>query len=90
MKYIDQCGKAIEIRIPYVPNYNSGQIEKLAELMSGLKNLTKVRVLPYHNYAGSKYEALGMENCLPKDLPEQRDINEAIQTIKKYGIKEVM
>ena len=90
LKYIDQCGKAIEIRIPYVPNYNSGQIEKLAELMSGLKNLTKVRVLPYHNYAGSKYEALGMENCLPKDLPEQRDINEAIETIKKYGIKEVM
>ena len=90
LRYIDQCGKAIEVRIPYVPDYNSDQMEKLAELMSGLKNLTKVRVLPYHNYAGSKYEALGMENCLPKDLPEQRDINEAIQTIKKYGIKEVM
>ena len=90
LKYIDQCGKAIEIRIPYVPEYNADQIEEIAEFMSGLRNLTKVRVLPYHNYAGSKYEALGMENCLPKDLPEQSDINAAMETIKKYGIKEVM
>lgn len=91
---VDTCGfvskEAIEIRIPYVPKYNSDQIEKIAECMSELKNLTKVRVLPYHNYAGAKYEALGMENCLPKDLPEQSDINAAMETIKKYGIKEVM
>ena len=31
--------------------------------------MTNVRVLPYHNYAGSKYKALGMENSLPERLP---------------------
>lgn len=33
-----------------------------------------VNVLPYHNFAGSKYEALGMENTLPKKLPTEEEI----------------
>ena len=62
LKYIDSCNKSIEIRIPYVPDYNSDQIEKIAEFLKPLKNIKDVKVLPYHNYAGSKYSALGMEN----------------------------
>ena len=42
-----------------------------------LENVTKVRVLPYHNYAGSKYEALGMENSLPVKLPDGEEIKNA-------------
>ena len=69
IKYIDSCNKAIEVRIPYVPDYNSDQIEKIAVFLKDLENLTKVRVLPYHNYAGSKYASLEMENTLPTQLP---------------------
>lgn len=75
LRYIDDCGKKIEIRIPYIPTYNSGEIEKIGEFLGTLKNLTKVRVLPYHNYAGSKYESLGMENTLPAvELPTKDEI----------------
>lgn len=86
LKYIDGCGKQIEIRIPYVPEYNSEQIEKIAEFMSKLNNLTKVRVLPYHNYAGSKYKSLDMENTLPEILPTDDEIKSAKDIIKAYGI----
>lgn len=82
LRYIDQCGKAIEVRIPYVPDYNSDEIEKIETVLSQLKNLTKVRVLPYHNYAGSKYEALAMENTLPDKVPEQKDIDKAKEIVK--------
>lgn len=75
--YIDDCGKKIEIRIPYVPDYNSSEMEEIARLLSGLNNVTKVKVLPYHNYAGSKYEALGMENTLPKQVPEEKALEQA-------------
>lgn len=74
MKYIDSCNKKTEIRIPYVPDFNSNEIEKLAEFMDGLKNITGVRVLPYHNYAGSKYESLGLKNNLPNLLPINDEI----------------
>ena len=86
LKYIDDLGAATEVRIPYVPEYNSEQIEKIAEFMSNLKNLTKVRVLAYHNYAGSKYKALNMENTLPKITPTDEDIKSAKEIIREYGI----
>ena len=74
MKYIDMCGKAIEVRIPFVPEYNSDQMKKIAEILRELKHLTKVRVLPYHDYAGSKYTALDMENTLPERSPEEAEL----------------
>jgi len=77
LRYIDRKGKAIEIRIPYVPGYNDDQIDKISEFLKTLKNITKVKVLPYHNYAGSKYAALGMENTLPTDLPTDEEIETA-------------
>ena len=77
LKYIDGCGKQIEIRIPYVPKYNDEQIEKIGAFLSGLKNIVKVRVLPYHNYAGSKYKALNMENTIPEALPTDDEIKSA-------------
>lgn len=75
LKYLDQCGKEIEIRIPYVPEYNSEQIKKVAVFLKDFKNLTKIRVLPYHNYAGSKYKALDMENTLPNKVPDKEEIS---------------
>ncbi len=85
LRYIDECGKKIEIRIPYVPEYNSGELEKIGEFLSTLKNLTRVRVLPYHNYAGSKYESLGMDNTLPDvPLPTSEEIAAAESIINSY------
>ena len=81
--YLDAIGKDIEIRIPYVPEYNSDQTEKIAVFLSKLKHITKIRVLPYHNYAGSKYEALDMENTLPSKLPTEEEVDIAKDLIKK-------
>lgn len=84
LKYIDSLGKKIEIRIPFVPEYNSDQMEKIAGFLSTLKNIKKVKVLPYHNYAGSKYAALGMENTMPEILPSEADIKKAEDMLILY------
>jgi len=86
LKYIDSCGKKIEVRIPYVPEFNSDQIEKIAELLSQLKNLTKVRVLAYHNYAGSKYASLEMKNTLPERLPKKEELENAERILREKNI----
>ncbi len=83
LKYLDSLGKSIEIRIPYVPEYNSDQMEKIASFLSGLHNVTKIRVLPYHNYAGSKYAALHIENTLPARLPTEEELAAAQNTVKQ-------
>lgn len=78
LKYIDSCGKEIEVRIPYVPEFNDNQIDKIAEFLKPMKNIKAVKVLPYHNYAGSKYSALNMENTLPRLLPSNEEIKIAL------------
>lgn len=77
LKYIDSCGKNIEIRIPFVPEYNKNEMEKIAEFLGSLKNIIGVRILPYHNYAGSKYRALDMLNTLPVKLPDEDELQVA-------------
>ena len=75
------------IRIPFVPGFNSDQIEKIGELLSGLRGLTGVRVLPYHNYAGTKYTSLDMENTLSAHMPTCEEMQSAKNQLKSFGIK---
>ena len=82
LKYIDGCGKNIEIRIPYIPGYNSGEIEKIAEFLSGLKSVVGIRVLPYHKYAEAKYTSLGIEDLSPEDLPTKEETEGAKEKIR--------
>ena len=81
--YLNSVGKPIEIRIPLVPDCNDNQIEKISKFIAPLKQITKVRVLPYHDYAGSKYEALGIKNTLPKRLPTDTQMQKAKEIIEK-------
>lgn len=87
LAYINELGGKAEIRIPYVPEFNAGEVEKIAMYLSTLECVTKVRVLPYHNYAASKYSALSMENTLPKTLPTDGEIENAKQILKSFGLE---
>ncbi|MBQ8350721.1 MAG: glycyl-radical enzyme activating protein [Clostridia bacterium] len=87
LTYLDACGKQIEIRIPYVPGYNADQMEKMATFLASLQQISRVRVLPYHNYAGSKYEALGMQSTLPADLPTDEEIRAAEECLRAHGLR---
>ena len=77
IKYLDENGCKIEVRIPFVPRYNDGEIQKIADFLSTLKNKVKVRILPYHSFAASKYEALEKDNTLPDILPDEKAVKYA-------------
>lgn len=80
LQYLDDCGKQLEIRIPFVPGWNDDQMEKIARRLKELRHVSKVRVLPFHPYAGSKYTALQMKNTMPQKTPA------AIQTAKAEAL----
>ena len=84
--YLDSLGANIEIRIPYVPEYNDDQIEKIAKLLAPLKSVKAVKVLPYHNYARSKYGALDMSDTSPELVPEKSETDKAREILKSYGL----
>ena len=83
LRYLDEKGCKIEIRIPYVPHWNAGEAENIATILSNMRNITKIRVLPYHNYAGAKYDALDIKNTLPTVLPNEDEMNSARETVRK-------
>ena len=90
LKFIDSVGKKIEIRIPFVPNFNDGEILKIANFIKGLKNVEKVRVLMYHKYAEMKYISLGITDNSPSELPTKEQLENARKTIKDVTGFEVL
>ena len=66
LRYLDAMGAKVEIRIPFVPGHNDTEVAAIQEFL---------KVLPYHNFAGSKYAALGMENTLPQTLPTPEQLS---------------
>jgi pyruvate formate lyase activating enzyme len=74
LRYLETLGKKVEIRIPYVPRANSDQMDKIAHFIASLHNITAVRVLAYHNFALSKYDALGMANTSPEGIPTNEEM----------------
>ena len=83
--YLDSIGKQIEIRIPFVPGYNSGQIDKMANFLNSIRNISKIRVLPYHNYSESKYKSLNLISNMPNDLPTDNEIEKAKEILRSSG-----
>lgn len=86
LRFLDGAGARIEVRIPFVPERNDGEIRGIAELLKPLRHLSGVRVLPYHNYAAGKYASLGMENDLPPRLPTEEEVAAAKEILQNTGL----
>ena len=85
LKYINHQNIPVEIRIPYVPGFNDNQIEKIGSFLTAFKCITAVKILSYHNYAASRYLALGIENTLPDKLPSEEELWRAKEKIRTFG-----
>ena len=89
LRYICSVGCNVEIRYPLVKGYNEVECESIAKFLSGLGGITKIKVLQYHSYSASRYDALGMVNTLPKTETTFDDVENAVATFKKYGLPAV-
>lgn len=69
-----------------MPGYNDGEIADIAKILLSLKGLSAVRVLPYHNLAGSKYESLGAENAMPEKCTETDELEGAKKILRNHGL----
>ena len=75
LRYLQTRGKKVEIRIPYVPQYNAQEMDDLARVLAPMSHIYAVRILPYHAYAKSKYQALHMEDTMPEHIPTDDEMN---------------
>ena len=88
IKYVDSLGIPMEIRYPYIPTMNDDQAEKIAHFVTQLKNVKCLRILPYHNYAETKYSCLGL-SFTDFPVPTKTDIISVSEKMKRCGVKNV-
>jgi pyruvate formate lyase activating enzyme len=63
LRKLSDTGSRIWIRIPVIPGVNDDieEMKAIADLVSTIKNIEFVELLPFHNMAQSKYDSLNME-----------------------------
>lgn len=67
LRRLSRTGKPIEIRMIMIPTLNMSEsnLTAAAQILSEIPNITGIRLLPYHSFAASKYEAVGHINSMP-------------------------
>ena len=86
LDYLCSKGCKIEIRYPLVMGYNDTECAKIGAFLQGKPGITKVKVLQYHNFSASRYEALGMVNTLPQAVTTKEDVANAVNILRSYGL----
>lgn len=85
-RYLDDAGAEMEIRIPFVPEYNGDQILPMARFIAGLHHVNGVKLLPYHDFANNKYHPLGLEPVTLR-LPDEEEVERAKEQLRSFGIR---
>lgn len=73
--YLSEIGKPVWIRHVLVPSITDKDeyLYKLRDFLSGLKNIEKIEVLPYHALGVYKWEQLGIPYTLKNETPPSKE-----------------
>lgn len=89
LRRLDAAGAAVEIRMIQVPglNMDEKEIAGAAEFLAGLKHITAVRLLPYHDLARSKFRSVGRRDTMPDvAAPSYEDLERSAAILRKRGL----
>lgn len=83
---IDRLGKKIILRCPIIPKYNArdDHFKGIAALAASLKNVERIELEPYHSFGEQKYSNLGKQYDVNSYTPNQNEMKEWGNKIRKY------
>ena len=87
LRRLSEAGARIEIRYPLVKGWNDGEAEAIARLLCDRKGIVGVRVLKYHDFARSRYGALGKADTMPHTKTEETDMRAAQEILRAHGLR---
>lgn len=91
LRFLSDSGANIEIRVPFVPGYNDSDavIDGIGALLEPLR-ITKVKLLPYHGYARTKYKSLGMTYEMPEiERPNEETLARPMKLLRSHALNVV-
>ena len=88
LKKLDGLGIPIEIRMPMIPGLNDSEenLSAAAQFLSKMKNVQRIKLLPYHRLGEGKYERLDMQYSL-KDVesPDKTRMRELTEFMESHA-----
>ena len=80
LKQVKASGRPFVIRVPLIPGVSDTKenLEAVAELIRGAKNLERLELLPYHRTAGAKYGMVDLEYHPGFDEEQEVNVPEGI------------
>jgi len=91
LQKLSDAGAKIEIRMPLVPGANDGEetLRGIGAFLGKLK-LLRMKVLPYHAMARSKYAALELPDTMPEvHSPTDEELQKAVALLRSFGVNAV-
>lgn len=87
LRLLTENGATVEVRVPLIPGMNDGEMDAVAELLAPLP-VKSVKLLAYHHFAASKYEALGMHYNMPESTvpPDEATMDKTVNCFRKKGV----
>jgi len=89
LRYLSDRGCDIEIRYPLVKGFNDGECGKIGCFLQAIPGIRKIKVLQYHRFASSRYEALWMQCTLPDTETTPEDVQTAVEILRGFGLNAV-
>lgn len=87
---LEMAGAELWIRIPLIPGYNdrSLTVERITDLVGGLRRQPLVCLLPYHRAGVAKYARLGRGYALTDTMPAHRaDVDRMAESMATAGLR---
>lgn len=91
LRRLSESACSIEIRMPLVPGCNDDEdtLHGIGTFLGGLR-IKRMKILPYHSMARSKYQALGMTDTMPQaGSPTDEDLARAVNILRSHGVNAV-
>jgi len=92
LRHLCERDAEVEVRIPLVPSVNDDEqfVSAVGQFLSGLACIRRVKVLPYHPYARSKFVAIGREDTMPHVAsPSDAELDRVVDRLRTFGIDAV-
>ena len=89
LKHLSDCGARIEIRMPLIPEYNLSDtdLQEAAAILSGVRGITLIRLLPYHALAREKFAVIGKPDTMPHvHAPSAGMLKHAAEILSARGL----
>ncbi|MEC4725580.1 glycyl-radical enzyme activating protein [Shewanella sp. D64] len=85
---ISELANELAIRIPVIPGFNDDKksISAIGSFATHLKNVSKIYLLPYHNYGQSKYKLINKEyEFCGVEIPSKTTVENFKKIIESFG-----